>query len=462
MKNTTLKTLVKAVATACAVIGLSACGGGSGTPASDTTASASATVNDSLVEGASVSIEVIIDTGASVIVSVNPGTSDANGQVNVNFDIDTLKSLNPDFPVFMIADKTLASGQELHFETHLGSVADVLAASSDGLLDMVTEGAHGEISNTGMAKSELMRSLVAKQMTLQGSALSLDQLPSDDLYSIDLWSAIGTDMSEAVMLVSIAVKTIVDYDATIDITHVADYDADGSVDTQELAKQIADDVVSGAARSLDYYIIPDAASSFATIADIMMAIQADVANNPTDPIFSYSTEFSGQGDFATSDMATLLTMQANYAEAVPQVSTLDCTGITVSDGNVYTVTLARPDSTAVQFAYTAVTGDTSVEVASGLQALIDADANFTVTVATDVVSISSNETGLAFQISISAVDASSVAITDFPSFDLGSAVMQDWSVPTTISDYMTGFESILSTFENNLTGSTTNTGSTGG
>lgn len=455
MNNIAKSTLVKAIAAAIAIAGLSACsGGGSVVPPS----SVKATVNDSLVADANVTIQVVNDAGAKIDVSLSAGTSGVDGSVSVEFNRATLAAQKLTWPVYMVADKTLASGEKLHFETYLGSVAEVLNASADGSLDMATEGDHGEISNIGLAKMELIRSLVKAQLVAQSSTVTLDQIPSADLFNASLWDAVAADMSEATMLTSIAVKTVVDYDAKVDTTHVPDYNADGSRDTQELARKIAEDVVSGTARSLDYYVIPQAVAVYPTMADIMNALQTDVASNVNDPIFSYSTTYAGLGDFATNNMTVLLANQATYAEAKQQVSDLTCAGINVTEGNVYTVTLTYPDGSPVSFSYTAVLNDTPALVAAGLQAAIDADAAFTATVATDVVTVTVNEPGVAVDIAISVVDSTGVAITvatDVPGFTMGMSVMQDWTKPASITDYMTLFSSTLTTLETSLAAATT-------
>ena len=448
MKTILKKPLVRTIAAAVTIIGLSACGGGS-TDVADTTASADATVNDSLVADAIVTIVVINDQGAQIDVSINAGTSGADGSVSVSFDTVTLASYDQDWPVLMVAEKTLPSGEMLHFETYMGSVADVLKYAVDGTVDMAREGDHPEISNIGMAKMEVMRALVAKHLADSGSSVNVDQLPSDMLYDGTLWAQVGAEMSETVLTAGVAVKAVVDYGAAIDTTNVPDYDADGDRDTLELVQKITEDAVAGVARTLDYYVIPDAANTaYDTFAKITADIKASVAADSNDPIYSYGQEFAGQGDFidfAASGMDSLMDLQASFAEAKQQVSSLDCAGITVAEGDVYTVTLTYPDGAVVNFDYTALAGDGSTEVAAGLQAAIDAGAAFTATVSGDVVAITVDEAGVAVQINITSTGANA------PTVDAGTAVMMDWAIPTSVGDYLTStLDAAITTLETEL------------
>ena len=397
------------------------------------------------------------DQGALVTVSVNAGKSSADEKVDVEFDAVKLDGLNDAWPVVLVAHKTLASGETLHFETFLGSVKKMLTAAADGTVDMASEGDHPEISNTGMAKLQLIRSVFEDKLARQGVAISLDQIPADTLYHPTLWNSMGAEFSEAIMLSSIAVKAVVDYSAKIDSTHVTDYDNNGIRDTEELARQIGKDTVKGMARALDYYVKPDVnQTAYDTTAEIMSDIKASVAANPADPLSAYGKKFAGQGDFAnhaTTGMQTLFDSMATFAEGKPQVSTLDCASISITTGNVYTLKLSwAGSSTPFDISYTAGNMDTPALIAAGLATAINAKAGVKVTASasTTTVNITGDESekGLSFAIQVSANNSSGTAITTgIPAFSAGTAVMMNWTAPTSVSSYMDTLNSYLTTLE---------------
>lgn len=455
MRNISKK-CVMAVAVSSALGLLSACG-------TNDQATLSAKVNDSVIEGASVTVQVINDQGQSVTVSPTPGTSRSDGTVDVNFDISKMKSMDMDWPVVVVADKTLASGEKLHFETHLGSVSAVLGAAADGAVNMETEGDSPEISNTGMAKMTLMRELMKKQLVDSGSTLDLDALPASAVYDPALWDKIGAEMSEAVMLSSIAVKTVVDYGAKIDVAHVTDYNGDGSIGTDELSRKIAEDIVAGKGKTLDYYVLPDATQVLSTVSDIMADIKVKISENPDDPIASYGESFAGKGDFVNSDgFSKQLSHVESFAEAKQQVSTIDATGIPVAVGNVYTLVLSRDDGSAYTVSYTAQASDTDALVAKGLKEAIESASALAVSVSlsNETITVTGNEEGVGFTISVTAANSSGTALApeSAPSFTSGAPVEMDWTLPAEIqTTLVTNLEAIESAATVDMTKTTEET-----
>lgn len=448
MKTMMRKPLVNAITAAITAVGLSACGGTSDDTATNPIATLKATVNDSLVAGADVSVHVLNDQGASVTVSINVGKSGADGKVSVIIDTIKLGGLNPMWPVILTAHKALAHGERLHFETYLGSVEKVLMAAADGTVDMASEGDHPEISNTGMAKMQLIHGVFEDKLLRQGVKLRLNQIPAGTLYNPTLWNHMGAEFSEAIMLSSIAVKAIVDYSATIDSAHVTDYDKDGFRDTKELVRQIGHDIVKGMGRSLDYYIKPDVNQlAYDTAVEIVSDISASVAANPTDPLSAYGKKFAGQGDFADHDtkgMKTLFDNMVKFAEGKLQVSTLDCANISVTSGNVYTLNLSWADSsTPFDISYTALAGDTPATLTAALakaindKAIADPSLKVFASVSATTVTIAGKEKGLSFTVQASAKDSSGMAMTSgIPTFDAGAAVMMSWTLPVSVTSHM--------------------------